>query len=241
LQLQDLVNFGHEKLKGAARLFGVELDGASLEAALRRASARGLRPKTILDVGASDGRWTQKARRHFPDAGALLVEAQSLHEAPLRRYCAATPGVDYILAVAGDKDGEVFFDATDPFGGAAAATPQGPHWKRLPMVAIDAQVAARKLPGPFLLKLDTHGFEVPILEGAKATLAQVELAVIEAYNFQLQEGCLRFHELIAYMEARGFRCIDLCDPLWRRKDGALWQMDLFFVRADRSEFASNAY
>jgi hypothetical protein len=39
------------------------------------------------------------------------------------------------------------------------------------------------------------------------------------------------------MAARGFRVIDLSEPLWRSKDGALWQLDLFFVRGTRPEFA----
>ena len=57
---------------------------------------------------------------------------------------------------------------------------------------------------PFLIKLDTHGFEVPILKGAQETLQQTNLLVIETYNFQLQPTSLRFHEMCSYMEFGGF-------------------------------------
>jgi hypothetical protein len=105
----------------------------------------------------------------------------------------------------------------------------------------DAQVAARDLRPPFLIKLDTHGFEMPILAGAEQTLEQTNVLVIEAYNFDIASSAVRFAELCARLEARGFRCVDLFDVMYRPADNALWQMDLIFIRADRPEFLSNAY
>ena len=104
-----------------------------------------------------------------------------------------------------------------------------------------AEVARRSLSPPFLVKLDTHGFEVPILDGASRTLEETSLLVVEAYNFDLGPGALRFPDLCRLLEQRGFRCVDLADPMWRPRDGALWQLDLLFVPASRPEFASNTY
>jgi hypothetical protein len=50
-----------------------------------------------------------------------------------------------------------------------------------------------------------------------------------------------FPELCLYLAERGFRCLDMFDPLYRPKDEALWQMDLVFARADRPEFQYNSY
>jgi hypothetical protein len=47
--------------------------------------------------------------------------------------------------------------------------------------------------------------------------------------------------MCAHLAARGFRCIDLCDPLYRARDGALWQMDLFFVPDSDPAFESSSY
>jgi hypothetical protein len=57
----------------------------------------------------------------------------------------------------------------------------------------------RGLPGPYMIKLDTHGYEVPIRLGAKETLRNANLAVIETYNFRIQGSSLLFHEMVAHM------------------------------------------
>jgi hypothetical protein len=44
-----------------------------------------------------------------------------------------------------------------------------------------------------------------------------------------------------YLFEKGFRALDLCDPMHRPKDGAFWQIDILFVRKDREEFQSNSY
>ncbi len=111
----------------------------------------------------------------------------------------------------------------------------------VPAITVDALLRDRGLPPPYLLKLDTHGFEVPILEGAAESLRQTQLVVVEAYNFRIENESLLFHEMCGYMGGKGFRCIDLCDPMHRPKDGALWQFDLFFLPAAREEFTSNRY
>ena len=113
--------------------------------------------------------------------------------------------------------------------------------RTVPVETIDAAIAARALPGPYALKLDTHGYELAVLAGAAHTLTQTELLVIEAYNFTLMPGCLRFYELCVWLEARGFRCCDLADPMRRPQDGAFWQVDLVFAPATSPLFASNVY
>lgn len=212
----------------------------SLEAALSRCRGRISHVGTLLDVGASNGSWSLLARRHFPEMGCFMIEAQQEHETALLKLKRGGPSFDYMIAAAGDCDGSVHFQEGDLFGGVATHCPKGDGFRQVPMVALDSVVKDRLLSPPFMLKLDTHGFEVPILEGAEETLRKTVLIVIEVYNFQLMPQSLRFHEIIAYLEERGFRCVDICDPLFR-KDGVLWQMDLFFMRADVAEFNSNSY
>lgn len=212
----------------------------SLEAALKRCRRRISTAGTLLDVGASNGSWSILARKHFPEMRSFMIEAQQEHEPALQKLTSNDPAFKYLIAAAGESDGFVNFQEGDLFGGVATHEHAGDGYRQVPMVALDSLVRERALIPPFVLKLDTHGFEVPILDGARNSLLETVLLVIEVYNFQLSPQSLRFHEIIAYLEQRGFRCVDICDPVFR-KDGVLWQMDLFFMRADSAEFNSNSY
>jgi FkbM family methyltransferase len=216
-------------------------DQANMEQAMRGIAARHPQIATVIDVGASDGRWSQAMLRYLPHAQYLLIEAQPIHRPALERFCRHHPNAQMILAAAGDRRGEVHFDAGDPLGGVASYTAHPGNDLVVPMISIDEEVRARKLPGPFLIKLDTHGFELPILSGAAATLRGSEAVVMECYNFRIAPECLIFDEMVAHMRDLGFRCIHLADPLHRPNDGVLWQCDLVFARATRPEFATNTY
>jgi FkbM family methyltransferase len=195
---------------------------------------------TVIDVGASNGSWTRLAMKGWPNAQYLLVEAQrGPHEQGLITLACENPQVQYVIAAAGPKNGTIYFDASDPFGGVASeAFTDGVS---VPVVALDDEIRNRNLRGPFLLKLDTHGFEIPILRGASRILSNCSLLVIESYNFDISPECLRFPQFCAYMEGFGFRCIDICDVLRRPGDGCLWQFDVFFAPLTRSEFMQNTY
>lgn len=220
-----------------------EKEPLSLDAALARSRARNPVVGTVVDVGASDGRWSLIAARHFPEARFLLVEAQRVHEPALRELKKKDGRFDYVIAAASDACGSVHFEGGDPFGGVAshAPDPGNDRMIEVPAVTVDALVRERRLDPPFLLKLDTHGFEVPILEGAAAALRDAQLVIIETYNFHVAGKSLLFWEMCGSMRSKGFRCVDLCEPLFRPRDGALWQFDLFFAPAGRPEFASNRY
>jgi FkbM family methyltransferase len=177
----------------------------------------------------------------FPDCHYLLIEAQAVHEPGLRRFVQQHPKAQYVLAAAGDTYGRIFFDATAPLGGQASYTPYPANNIEVPVTTVDREVTDRQLTGPYLLKFDTHGFEVPILKGALQTLRETDVIVMECYNFHVAPEALLFDEMCGYLKTQGFRCIDLVDPMFRPHDGAFWQMDLIFVRDDRPEFAYSLY
>lgn len=225
----------------AVNRVGSPTDRATMDGAFRALVARGHRPATVIDIGASNGAWSGALMAHLPTARYLLIEAQGVHEPALRTFCAAHPNASYVLAAAGDREGTIHFDTSDPLGGLASETPFAAHDAVVPMTTVDAAVATAALPGPYLLKFDTHGFELPILRGAARTLAATEVVVMECYNFHIAPEALTFDEMCGHMRGLGFRCIDLVCPLHRPLDDAFWQADLVFVRGDRPEFTRRSY
>jgi len=208
---------------------------------MRRITSRNQEIRTVIDVGASDGRWTAQTLDYFPEANYLLVEANPVHLDALKAFCASRPNVSFELTAASDKDGHVNFDGRDPFGGTAEPTDsEGAIQTRA--ARLDSLVdRAEHLQGPYLLKLDTHGYEVPILEGATTILANAGLVVIETYIFRLSEEALLFDEMVALMRSKGFGVVDMSDPLWRPSDQCFWQMDLYFQPLSATVFQSNGY
>jgi hypothetical protein len=95
--------------------------------------------------------------------------------------------------------------------------------------------------GPFILKFDTHGFEVPILNGAVKTLQETHYIVMEVYNYRHTAGTLLFYEMCTLLDSLGFRCFNMADPMLRPLDGSLWQMDLFFARKSDAVFNDSRY
>jgi FkbM family methyltransferase len=212
----------------------------SLEAALRRVARKSVPVSTVIDIGASDGRWTARVLPFYPQAQYCLLDANPVHEAALRTFTATRSNTQYVMTAAGDHVGEVYFDTSDDLGGVAQNHPV-PGWTRIPVTTLDALVEAKHLLAPFLIKLDTHGHEVPILEGARQTLTQTSLIIMEAYNFPISPDCLRFYEICLYLRERGFLPVDMIDPLHRQRDGIFWQCDLVFMRAERPEFQHISY
>ncbi len=211
-----------------------------MEGLLARTARRGIQIATWIDVGASDGSWSRRAHRHFRSAAFILFEPLAERQAALaalrRRY-----GFAIVAAAAGAAEGTIGFSVDSQLDGSSVAGSSTPGTRQVPVTTISAAVGANRVPGPYGIKLDTHGFELPIMAGAAAILAQTNFLIIEAYNFKLTDGSLRFHELCAWLEARGFRCCDLADPMRRPGDGALWQMDLAFARADHPMFTLERY
>jgi len=227
---------------GSARFAAMETwQQPTLAGFLERLGRYRIEFRTVIDVGASNGLWTRDVIARFPSADYFLVEARREHEAGLRALCAAHPQVQYVICAAADRAGEVHFHGGDLFGGLAAHAPFQEHNLIVPARTLDELARSHALHGPFLLKLDTHGFEEQILAGGQSVLANTAIAVIEAYNHRMGFGNLLFPELCARMEAWGFRCLDFFDPLYRPHDGAFWQADFAFARSTWPGFAHASY
>lgn len=214
---------------------------STMKGVVHSIAARGQKFGTVIDVGAAVGSWSSLCMEHFPDCDYLLVEAQQVHEAALSQFVKEHRRAQYVLAAASNTPGTIFFDVEAPFSGQASYSRYAENNLEVPATTIDAEVQSRGLPGPYLIKLDTHGFELPILEGAVETLKHTDAIVIECYNFKIAPECLLFYEMCDHMGTLGFRCIGMADAMHRAYDHTFWQVDLVFAPANRPEFSNENY
>jgi hypothetical protein len=66
---------------------------------------------------------------------------------------------------------EVYVDDSDLFAGFANKIRNEGTRKVVRETTVDHQSSASSLPGPYMIKLDTHGYEVPFLHAGDGDLA----------------------------------------------------------------------
>ena len=208
---------------------------------MARLAARDLSIGTIIDIGASNGAWSRLAMEHFPHARVLAIEPLEERRAELETLRQDRPTVDFVIAAAGaDSEGRVELSVTADLDGSTIGGKTGEP-RHVPSCTVDALVAEKQLPGPYLLKFDTHGYEAPIIEGASRTLGETQAIIMELYNFDITGSAVTFDAMCGLLRGRGFRCVDLVDPLLRPGDTALWQLDGVFMRADHDLFKQDTF
>jgi len=199
-------------------------------------AARGFDPGAVLDVGAHRGAWSRAARAVFAQARFVLVEPLREYTPELERFCAETPGAEWVAAAAGSAPGERVL-AVDAEGGgssllpgAAGAAAAGLEARTVPVVTLDSLYAGGARPLPGLVKLDVEGAELDALAGASTLLGSAELFVIEAALFRYRPSQPTLAELIAFMAGRGYLPYEFPWFLRRPYDGALGLCDVAFAR-----------
>ena len=240
-----MFGFVRGPLTAALGARGYEVKAAS--SPLRRApafladvKARGLRVGTVIDVGVGFGTpWLMDA---FPDAYTVLIE-------PNRGF---RPAIDALMAT---RRGEVHYVAGGPVAGEARLTlnvaaptsssmyayseaTRGEYVKRgwplemrevtVPVEPLDSLDQSR-WPKPYLLKLDSEGYELEVLKGCVATLRDTAMLISEISVMKRYEASYSFAEFIATIDGHGFELFDIVDMLQFGSVGRLSAIDGVFV------------
>ena len=205
------------------------------QAMLRRLAARIPAPGTIIDLGASDGRWAAGAYAVWPSARLLLIDANPAHAPGWQALAAQQPRMAaqtvYQTAMIGGTPGtaKIAYNPTDAYQGLNAVEAGGD----MRVTTIDTEVAAHALPGPYLIKFDIHGREHSVLAGARHTLGYTSALVIEVYTRSLGPESLCMVDLCKHIEKEhGLLPSDWCEPMRRPYDGRMHQVDMVFERKD---------
>jgi FkbM family methyltransferase len=203
---------------------------------LRRA---GFSPTGAIDGGAYCGEWTQAFWKVWPDCPVLLIEPQPAQRETLTALAAKVAGSLAVTKALGKTCGPVSFHlgetnsgVTADAGGEGVITVDG--------VTLDALWAERPEFKPNLLKLDLQGYELEALAGAERCLPQFEVVLLEVSVLRIGPVPI-FSEVDSYMKERGYRLYDVLPQFYRPRDGALWQMDVFYVRTDSALVASQSW
>jgi FkbM family methyltransferase len=236
--MRRLLSLGLSALNSGLRPLGVQLKRTNtptrdFRGFFEHVKALGFVPQTVIDVGVARG--TPPIYDAFPDARYVLVEPvaefQSTLDALEKRLKARV-----VRAAAGAKDGEVTFHVhTDLSGSSLLPQAEGRSMdgeaRTVPMVRLDS-VLTEPLARPALLKLDTQGAELQVLEGLGARISEIDLILIEVSFLPFRQGTPSFAEVVETLRGHGFAAYEILEGHFRALDQALAQVDIAFVRED---------
>jgi FkbM family methyltransferase len=185
----------------------------------------GFSPTTVIDVGVAYG--THDLYAAFPGARFCLVEPVAEFE-PFIRELTLRYDIKYVIAAAGPAPGHIAINIhSDPRRTSALPRPSVVR-RTVPVVTLDGQFAEH-VKGPCLLKVDTEGHELSVLEGAAIVLQRSDVVILETRLISYVDGLPDFSTVVSYMQNRGFRLYDILDGGYRPLDGALELVDLVFI------------
>jgi FkbM family methyltransferase len=194
---------------------------------------------TVIDVGAAAGTWYEKAHQVWPQANYMLFEPLIERTQELEEIKQKNHKVSVIFAALGKEQSKLKFTVSDDLDGSGFYGTG--NQREIPVEYLDGIISQEKMKGPYVLKLDTHGFEIPIFEGAADTLKNTELIIVEVYGFYVAPNSLLFWQICEYLDEKGFRLADIVDIMRREKDQAFWQCDAFFIKKTNKIFENNSY
>jgi FkbM family methyltransferase len=141
--------------------------------------------------------------------------------ARLKARHGGTPGLKLVNAGLGDAPGKIEFNIYDnqtlnsflpmlPSGTSTLGSPKLIETLSVPVHSLDSYAKAVGLANIDLLKIDTQGYELRILQGASGLLAKgcVESVLVEINFAPLYDGQVWAHEMIGFLHERGLHLVD---------------------------------
>jgi FkbM family methyltransferase len=201
--------------------------------ALSNLQKNGFRPNTVVDVGAHRGEWSKQAATIFREPRFCMIEADPSQRDVLTQIAGQLENraiYREALVGAAPRGATTFFQMGSGSSIYAENTTFPRERLSLEMTTLDLLLDQEDLDSPVFLKLDVQGAELDVLEGAPKLLEQTEVVLLEASLIEYNATAPLFAEVVAWMRARSFLVYDLCGGLRRQSDGALFQLDVIFVR-----------
>ena len=223
IKFKSLIN---KWVKKKLRKFIKAIPQHEQEVRFKHYKSLGITFNKVLDIGAYMGTWKDMFKKIFPDSDILMIEANRKKEDILKKKG------KYLIALLGSKDDETvnYFKCTDEnIASGNSIFEENTSYKFEPEIrkTITLSTLLQDSSGFDLIKMDTQGSELSILEGGKEIVEKTKFLVLElaVVNYNLKSPS--YDEVIKYLNLRGFTLVDIVGLHYR--NGSLTNFDGFFV------------
>lgn len=203
-----------------------------------RLKAAGVDPATVIDVGANEGQFAIGALNAFPEAKIYSFEPGSRAFARLERNLATISRVALFRIALGARKESARLNLASSDQSSSLLRMHRHHRDAYPEVeeigiepvevtTIASAFGKDPPEPPVLLKIDTQGFEMQVLEGAGPALSGIRWILCETSTIPMYEGETLFGQLSAWLSARGFEFVAPIEIHFDR-NGSPCQFDALF-------------
>ena len=212
------------------------------EVFLELLARRGFKPATVVDVGVNQGTpWLYQA---FPEAKLVLIDANPGSTGSLRELQEQF-GADVYNHAVGEHEAQAILmtDLVQPGSSSLLAVSEAvrTEWAKagvdrtyahvpVRVRTLDATLADKPYAAPFLIKIDTEGYEREVVLGARECLKRTDVVVAEVSVVKRFDASYEFAEFISLMNERDFALFDILEGKALGKGGPLSYIDAAFVR-----------
>jgi len=84
--------------------------------------------------------------------------------------------------------------------------------------------------GPYLLKIDTQGYEMEVLKGSKNLLNIVSYLLVEVSLVELYQGQKLLKDILNFLSKKNFKIWSVDRVMGNKKTGQTYQLDIFFYK-----------
>lgn len=208
----------------------------SLNVALRQ-HITGSRP-VLFDVGANKGQTVQQLKAAFALGEVHAFEPSPATFRDLSQVAAGLPGVTLNNCGVGAEPGTLPLQENEHSELSSFLPPDQRLWGDLqkqtevPIVTVDGYSADHDIASINLLKTDTQGFDLQVIDGASKLLAanRIQMILTELMFVPLYQGQTDPLDLIGHVRAQGFRLVGFYNYGYR--DDAVGWCDALFVNLD---------
>lgn len=196
--------------------------------------------RTVIDIGANVGQSALRFHKAFPEAAIHSFEPVSLSYHSGRENTLTFPLITWHQLAVGNANKSIVFysqgtsQMNSISNSAAAQFTHVGERNEVEMVCFDDFYIAKKLNHVDLLKTDTEGWDLDVLEGASATLAgrHVSFVLCEVGFQQADKSHSFFPSIADYLEKFGYRLVGfygISDIIHFQKHGGTYADALFTI------------
>ena len=199
--------------------------------------------RCIVEVGAADGRDSERYARAAPGARVLAFEPIPESFEALRVRTAALPSITAVNAAVSDRPGQAEFHVgtwldsssllkAQTTGSNYDAYQKPTHSIRVEVVTLDDACRTQNIEHIDLLKMDAQGAELKILAGASELLQRGAIRVVyaEVHFNASYEGSGLFHDISLFLHRHGFGVHNIYNLTHDHTGRLLWGDAIFVHR-----------